>query len=244
MVSNKVAVLIEPRVQNELIPVLIHFAGTLSDDWGFHVFNSPKNDALLRSSVPLMRMIETGKLVITNIPSTVEFGGGELTSRFLTKPWIWEQLRPEQENILFFQTDSMICSRSNRTPEDFFNYDWVGAPWPWADSGGNGGFTLRKRSMMLKTIRDFPRPDSGQPEDVYYSFTIPKAGGKVAEKEVARHFSVEHVYQTEPLGMHQIRVADLSPQQKWELYSYCRFFRSGVESAGISSQYLTIYSLL
>ncbi|RKO91775.1 hypothetical protein BDK51DRAFT_8972, partial [Blyttiomyces helicus] len=218
----KVAVLVEPREQSELVPVLIHFAGTLAEDWGFHVFNSPENDAQLRSSIPLMRMIESGKLKITNIPSDVNFGGGELTSQFLTKPWIWEQLRPEQENvslfILFFQTDSMICSRSNRTPEDFFAYDWVGAPWPWpwSEAGGNGGLSLRKRSMMLKVIREFPRADDTLPEDVYYSFTIPQAGGKVAEKEVGRHFSVEHMYESKPLGIHQIRVADISPQQKWE----------------------------
>ncbi|RKO87856.1 hypothetical protein BDK51DRAFT_41503 [Blyttiomyces helicus] len=88
LTSNKVAVLVEPREQMNLVPILIHFAGTLADDWGFHVFNSPKTDALLRSSPPLLRMIESGKLVITNVPSDVDMGGGELVSRFLTKPWV------------------------------------------------------------------------------------------------------------------------------------------------------------
>ncbi|RKO85954.1 hypothetical protein BDK51DRAFT_9280, partial [Blyttiomyces helicus] len=198
----KVAVLVEPRAQDALVPLLMHFAAALNNDWGFHVFNSPKNDALLRESLAITRMIDSGKLRITNIPSDTHLEGPVNISRFLTKPWIWEQLRPEQENILFFQTDSILCTRSKQSPEDFFDYDFVGAPWPWSESGGNGGLSLRKRSMTLKVIKGLPFTDDDSPEDGYYSTHIPLAGGKVATKDVARHFSVEHVFQSRPLGIH------------------------------------------
>ncbi|RKO88161.1 hypothetical protein BDK51DRAFT_7122, partial [Blyttiomyces helicus] len=200
--SNKVAVLVEPRAQDHLVPIVAHFAATLADDWGFHIFNSPENDDMLRESVPIRRMLETGKLNITNMPSYFEFGRSEKTSRLLADPWIWEQLRPEQENILFFQLDSIICSRSNQTPEDYFEYDWVGAPWPYSESpGGNGGLSIRKRSMLLKAIRDVPRLIK-EAEDFYYSRAIRLVGGNVASKDVARGFSVEHIFHSRPLGIH------------------------------------------
>lgn len=64
-----------------------------------------------------------------------------------------------------FQADSVICANSNYTLNDFLGldkyeggYDWVGAPWPWIQQqyyGGNGGFSLRRRSTMLDITRTF-----------------------------------------------------------------------------------------
>ncbi|RKO88160.1 hypothetical protein BDK51DRAFT_7501, partial [Blyttiomyces helicus] len=165
--SDKVAVLVEPHAQDQLLPIVTHFAATLADDWGFHIFNSPENDDILRESVVIRKMLESGKLNITHIPSRFQCGLNEMTDRILTDTWIWEQLRPEQENILLFQLDSIICSRSNQTPESYFEYDWVGAPWPQQNfAGGTGGLSIRKRSMLLNVIRSFPRRET-ETEDVY-----------------------------------------------------------------------------
>jgi len=45
----------------------------------------------------------------------------------MTVPEFWEGLAPA-ENILYFQRDSILCSNSVRSVEDFFEFDFVGAP--------------------------------------------------------------------------------------------------------------------
>ena len=47
----------------------------------------------------------------------------------------------------------MLCANAARSVEDFFEYDFVGAPIAkHLGEGYNGGLSLRKRSRMLKIL--------------------------------------------------------------------------------------------
>ena len=49
---------------------------------------------------------------------------------------------------LVIQTDGYPCNALAWT-EEFFNYDYIGAVWPWENpSVGNGGFSLRSRRLL------------------------------------------------------------------------------------------------
>ncbi len=55
-----------------------------------------------------------------------------------------------------FQSDSMLCSNAARSVEDFFEYDFVGAPIvEHLGPGMNGGFSLRKRETFLAITQEW-----------------------------------------------------------------------------------------
>ena len=113
------------------------------------------------------------------------------------------------ENILVFQPDSCFESLSLHALKEFEEFDYVGAPWEghpgwnWNNSVGNGGFCFRKKSAMIKCIRE--RPYRGQfHEDVYFGWYC-KDLINVAPVEVAKRFSYEiHKNYNGAAGFHKI----------------------------------------
>ncbi|MEC7984532.1 MAG: DUF5672 family protein [Myxococcota bacterium] len=125
----------------------------------------------------------------------------------------WELL--EGEKILLYQEDTLLF-RGDIEP--FLAYDYVGAPWPHKPFGldlrvGNGGFSLRTRSVMLACLEqkdlELMMVTHYIPEDVYYSFMIQKHKlGLIPSVEIAKRFAEERVPGNNPLGGHQYWLAN------------------------------------
>jgi hypothetical protein len=108
------------------------------------------------------------------------------------------------ERVLVFQTDSLICRRG---VDEFSAYDYVGAPWrldqewnhgsPWLAHAGNGGFSLRRRSIALAMLDaiDYSR---GEAEDMFFAEHIPRVGGQIASRQAAAQFAVEATDESPP----------------------------------------------
>jgi len=116
-------------------------------------------------------------------------------NKLLTTPDFWENIAFDK--ILIFQSDCRVL-RTNI--QDFIQYDYVGAPWDFQQDGGNGGLSLRTKSVMLDVIKNHPRA-KGMNEDIYFSKYIPEHG-KLAPRDVCMRFSVETVYYPTPFGIH------------------------------------------
>ncbi|CZR51562.1 uncharacterized protein PAC_01439 [Phialocephala subalpina] len=122
------------------------------------------------------------------------------------------------EALLRYQAgDSVLCSNSARSVEDFFEWDLIGAPIsPQWGAGYNGGLSLRRRSTMLRVLQEYdwsknPHP---RPEDQWYFFRFNDLMNKDVEEtgdskiklpsmEIARTFAVETIDYPSPLGLHQ-----------------------------------------
>lgn len=151
---DKVAVIIEDRPRTNLIPLMLHFSSVLGPAWPIIMYTSEENAGLFATSEALARYMNIGIIQIRHLPPTVLFTNSDSVSSFLTKAWLWEDLAPAKW-ILIFQSDSMLCSNSARSVEDFFEYDFIGAPFAkHLGSGMNGGLSLRKRETMLQVIED------------------------------------------------------------------------------------------
>jgi Protein of unknown function (DUF5672) len=105
-------------------------------------------------------------------------------------------------HVIFAQWDAMIFDETKWT-DDYLEYDYIGAVWPWQPPGqnvGNGGFSLRS-AKLLNALRDpfihmTPEGPHGVQEDNYIAIVHrqmleKKYGIRFAPPDVAAQFSYE-----------------------------------------------------
>lgn len=124
----------------------------------------------------------------------------------LTSKEFWEDI--DEENILIIQHDSALL-RSGI--EEFYKWDYVGAPWTFQQHGGNGGLSFRKKSAMIECIEKVPYNGIDN-EDIYFSNALKTLGKNLAPREACEQFSCEAIFKLGTLGYHAIDKW-LSPDQ-------------------------------
>ena len=153
--SSKAAVIVETRFRTNLIPLILHFSTVLGPTWPILIYTSAESVGLFSASAALSRYLHTGVIQIRILPQSVLFTNSDSVNAFMTKPWIWESLAPA-EHILIFQSDSMLCANAARSVDDYFEYDFVGAPIAeHLGKGYNGGLSLRKRSSIMRILDEW-----------------------------------------------------------------------------------------
>ena len=166
--SNKVAVIVDTRASGNIVPLVLHFSAVLGPTWPVLIYTPSENFGTFTTSAALLRYQAIGRVVVRPLAEGVWFPNWDSVSGFLTTSWLWEELAPA-EHILLFQSDSILCSNSVRSVEDFFEYDYIGAPiHPVWGAGFNGGLSLRKRSTILKVLTDWTYQPGQGPEDQWY----------------------------------------------------------------------------
>ncbi|CZR64898.1 uncharacterized protein PAC_14798 [Phialocephala subalpina] len=219
-ITSNVAAIIDTRPLDRLMPLLLHFSSVLGPEWPIFFFTSPRNDIPL--SAPFERLIDECRIAVRFLPLNVDFNNRLDVSRFITEPWMWEQLSPAG-HVIMFQSDSILCSGSTLKVDDFLEYDFVGAPIdPAYGEGYNGGLSLRNRSMVLDIIsesnwsKEFDLADDKQQPSVEFEDQwfykkmkeLPnrgKSAARLPSLEVAKTFSVESIWYGKPLGYHQVQ---------------------------------------
>lgn len=69
---------------------------------------SDESLAYINSSKAIQYQVSIGKLDLTYIPKNMSVSGQEQISQFLTTLWIYDTVLHPAENLLLFQTDSML----------------------------------------------------------------------------------------------------------------------------------------
>lgn len=227
--SNKEAVLIEFRKFPHLEFLIRNAIVKLPKDWSHTIVCGTQNyDFIVEMCNSISDKIKILKYDYENLDVSKY-------NLLLTTSDFWKNLIGEK--ILIYQDDSCIF-KSNI--EEFLGYDYIGAPWDKKqnDNGqnvGNGGFSLRSKSIMLKVIDTISIMKTQYnsstvnymkncnlmipPEDVYFSKNIIEFNlGSVADYETARRFSVESVYNDDAFGGHNFWLA--IKNWKDHMYSY------------------------
>ena len=216
--SNFGSVIIEDRCLPHLECLIRNTILKTPDNWNHSVVCTRLN---FKSINQLCKRIHKDiKVIQVGIPNFTQNTYNDM----LLSTWFWNKI--DSENILIYQQDSFLFREGI---EEFYEYDYIGAPWlPHQTDNqlgvGNGGFSFRKKSKMLKCL-DTINPKKLQlssdtlnymrncnlhnpPEDVYYSKAIIDYDlGNVANREVANQFAEERVASVNPLGGHQYWLA-------------------------------------
>lgn len=202
--SNFAAVVIETNPPSNLNALVLHFAAVLGPQWKIIIYTLEENWTTPQSP-SIQRAIASNTVEIRFLPPGTDFPDGRVYSRFLTSPWLWEQLS-DASRVLMFQTDSMICSNSPRKIDDYLQYDFIGAPIdPSRGRGYNGGLSLRNPQIML-AITQAESNEGNEWEDRWFFNMLEsrlEEGVVLPSVEVAKTFAVETMFYETPLGYHQ-----------------------------------------
>lgn len=189
--------------------------------WSFSIVCGNLNYDLIQNIVKTIdRRVKIIQLDFIDNLSQTEY------SELLTTKYFWNLFNGEK--LLITQEDSYIF---NSNIDNFLYFDYVGAPWlphqnDTPNKVGNGGFSLRSKSVMLKVIERISPVEteyntstknymngvnlSFPPEDVYFSLNIQKYKlGKVPKAEVASLFSTERIYNKNSFGGHCFWLSNL-----------------------------------
>jgi hypothetical protein len=165
---------------------------------------NPSNSvkALLYSS----KHIQFGKIILIsnerpdNITQDIDFIEIEKQSHSSINRFAMENLSDyvETDYMLSIQDDGFIIN-PHMWINEFYEYDYIGAPWPdldWCKKNrvGNGGFVLKSKKFLdLEKKVDYIE---GMHNDVlvtnYYYDIFVRNGMKYAPIEIASKFSLEH----------------------------------------------------
>lgn len=123
------------------------------------------------------------------------------------------------DHALYVQWDG-IANRKDLWQDEFLNYDYIGAPWPWEPEGrnvGNGGFSLRSSRLLelcqdthiqLTAERNYIAEDANVSID--YRPWLEQRGIKYAPTQLAEQFSFELGKMRDSFGFHGI----------WNVFAY------------------------
>jgi len=243
--AKNVAVIMDTRPLEKLVPLILHFSTVLGPQWPIHIFTSPLNEKAFSQSPSFVRQLNTGNLHFRELPEGMpgdfQFHEPYFRSEFMTQSWLWESLAPA-EYVFMFTADSMICSKSEKNLEDFFGYDFLGAPASeklGAEQGVSGGLSLRNRQRMLDIAKNSNwedekkgerEPDGrvkANREDAWFwkklklfpVFGDGTVKSNLPNAETARRFSVGPVWEDEPFGYELVHV--WNEERMDDVLKYC-----------------------
>lgn len=219
--KTKETVLIEFREFPHVEFLLRNMIIKMPNDWNHTVVCGRKNyDSMCKICNNICQGLKSSIRVIKLFVENLD---RDEYCRLLTSSFFWDMFTGEK--ILLYQEDTMLF---HGNIDAFLCYDYVGAPWKRNQDDnsyhvGNGGFSLRSKSAMLKVIKENKQLILGNstknymknsklnciPEDVYFSKSlIDYSFGKVAPYDVALKFSQEAVLSNNSLGGHAFWLAE------------------------------------
>jgi hypothetical protein len=219
------AVIIEPRKHKALSFVLKNFLENLSDNWTILIMHGEKNKEFVHTIINNELIQYKNRIQLQNLH--VDNLTVDDYNQLLLSENFYQSI--PTEIILIFQTDTMICPSQKQKLNDFLEYDYVGAPWIDSNRiknvGGNGGLSLRRKSKMIKKLRNCENTEN-EYEDKYFSNSCGDLHFPLFEK--AKEFSIETVYNDKNFGVH--KPWPYLPEEELQAISkQCKHFNTLVE---------------
>ena len=138
--------------QRRYTTMIQNAVNNIPEDWVVQIYytTSGQSQHGLDINPGIERFIKTGKVVLMAIPDRV-LAVKKKRYELMFEPWIWQSMMAD--TVLIFGGNSVICSNSPYTFDNFTAFDYLGAPWDFKKGvGGDGGISIRNRNAMLAAI--------------------------------------------------------------------------------------------
>ena len=135
------AVIVETREVKGFGQIVRNHLKYLPENWKLVVYCSKGNREFVESEMEGLTY---------NLAGEVTINKADDYNKLLLSVGFWEQLLP-YERVLIFQSDSELLRTG---VEEFLEWDYVGAPWPFKMRGGNGGLSIRNPQAMIDCIKE------------------------------------------------------------------------------------------
>lgn len=120
--------LIEGRPIPHLVPQILHMMTVVPPDWRFLFIGSNESVFSVGRSFAIKTYQASGKLDLMRAPAPWEIKNKEDISRMMTDKRFYDSVIPGVEYLLKYESDSIMCSNSPDSLNDWLDYDWAGAP--------------------------------------------------------------------------------------------------------------------
>jgi hypothetical protein len=208
--ETKSIILVEGRKHHLLELCLQNLMQNFSKEWEIHIIHISFNQDFVQN---IIEKYEKTRQIFSYNLKQKEFGVNDF-SDLIGHPFFWREIC-RTDRVLLSQTDAWICDNSLHNIEEFFPYDYVGAPWlshlmsrPQTNSKrklvGNCGLCLCKRKAMVKvttenSYENFKSLTKTQEVDVFFAENMTN----VCPYWLAKRFAVENVWYSRPFGVHK-----------------------------------------
>ncbi len=166
--------------------------------------------------------IESGKVILSKL-NTDQLKEQQYNALLLSNRF-WNRLIGRKK-VLIFQTDSLCCSESDYTLDEFLMFDYIGACWDrnrpinLIIDGGNGGFSLRDWRQSVDCLSRFQARLWGGGEDGYFAFHMDLIGARVASQAESAQFATQNYFYDHSFGAHAIY--NLNSSKQHAFFRYC-----------------------
>lgn len=215
--TSNAMVIVEPRQHELLQYVCENYDRIMDSSWDLYVFHGKSNGDFAKEATK-----NINKRRVYLLPLETDNLTGEEYNTLFKQSSFWNQVKAE--NILVFQTDSVLCGASKYTIYDFTKYDYIGcesydgvignSKGAWGNKDpeeyltthfyGIGGLSFRTKSFMMKCIRDNPDVRTTYPEDVFFSNCVAKSNRRPAEGADLAKFCTQRKFTQESFGAHKL----------------------------------------
>jgi len=148
--------------QRRYTMMIFNILNNLPPNWRVQIFYTGEGQSVKGIEVNrgLKRLIESNKNVILTVIPPEILKVKKRQQLLLTDPWIWRNMIADK--VLLFGGNQVICSNSPYNINTFSGWDYIGTPWDYKYKGkltydkgigGDGGISIRNRTLMLEVIQ-------------------------------------------------------------------------------------------
>ena len=226
MITTNAMIIIEPRRHPLLKKVIENFDTNMDASWDLYVYHGKSH-----SDYAKMCTENITKRKVVLLPLGTDNMTATDYNRLFKKKQFWNTVNAE--NILVFQTDSVLCGKSLHKINEYTSYDYIGCSYdnktigtrkfvhwgPEFEFYGVGGLSFRRKSFMLECINDNPNVPDDFGEDIYFSQCVARSFNRPPNAKVLNEFCTQFIFDEKSFGAHKTNIDLLS--DKSEFYEYC-----------------------
>ena len=226
MFTTNAMIIIEPRRHPLLKKVIENFDKHMDPSWDLYVYHGKSHSDYAKMCTENI----TKRRVVLIALDTDDMTATDY-NRLLKMKHFWNSINAE--NILVFQTDSVLCGKSQHKINEYIAYDYIGCSYdnktigtnkfihwgPEFEFYGVGGLSFRKKSFMLECINDNPNVPDNFAEDIFFSQCVARSFNRPPNAKILNEFCTQFVFNEKSFGAHKTNIDLLT--DKTEFYEYC-----------------------